>query len=210
MLTADEQTFLRSQGLSADDVYDARGQSTSQWRFGVRAAGLVLVLGTPCGKAGHRLRTRSGHCFQCDTSKISYQSRHNSVGYVYIAGSRSEQLIKIGFAVDIPQRERNLRHQSYAGISDWTMLFSAQVETGGKVEGAVQSDLQQYAEARTYLKDGHEQQAKEVFRTTFTTAINAMLRQLEQVPFKSPWHSLDWQQYDGKAVGRKGSRSLTR
>lgn len=36
MLTKDELEFLRTQGLSATDVYDGRGQSSAAWKAGVR------------------------------------------------------------------------------------------------------------------------------------------------------------------------------
>lgn len=112
MLTKDEIEFLKTQGLTAADVYDGRSQSSATWKVGVRAAGKTVVLGTPCSSKGHRLRTRSGDCAQCDTAKLSYQKRHNSEGYIYIAGSKSAKLLKVGTCVDIDQRHRNLRHQN--------------------------------------------------------------------------------------------------
>ncbi|WP_421405095.1 hypothetical protein [Agrobacterium fabrum] len=116
MLTQDELEFLRTQGLSATDVYDGRGQSSAAWKAGVRSAGKTVVLGSPCSSKGHRLRTRSGHCAQCDTAKLSYQKRHNTEGYIYIAGSKAARLLKVGTCVDIEQRRRNLRNQMYGGI----------------------------------------------------------------------------------------------
>ena len=135
MLTTDELAFLEFQNLSADDVYDGRNQSSARWKAGVQAAGLTLVLGTACRSAGHRLRSRAGHCAQCDTSKLSYQGRHYSTGYVYIAGSLSARLLKIGTTTEIEQRHRTLREQAYGSIHDWEMLFYARVESAGKIEG---------------------------------------------------------------------------
>ena len=37
--------------------------------------------------AGHRLRSRAGHCFQCDTARIAFVKRHHDTAYIYIAGS---------------------------------------------------------------------------------------------------------------------------
>jgi hypothetical protein len=196
MLTEIEKTFLQSQGLSEADVYDARGQSSTAWKAGVRAAGKSVVLGTPCSRGGHRLRTRSGHCVQCDTSKLSFQKRHHTTGYVYIAGSLSTKVIKIGTAVDIDQRERNLRGQTYAGVDDWKMLFSAKVGAGGKVEGDVLRELARYSVSRAYEKDGRQQDAGEVLKAGFTIALNAMFRALKQVEFDEPWRSSAWAEYD--------------
>ena len=144
MLTPGELAFLKSQNLTADDVYDGRYQSAARWKAGVRVAGLALVLGAACSRGGHRLRTRSGHCAQCDTRNIAYQDRHHSPGYVYIAGSLSAKLLKIGIAVDVEQRKRNLRHQAYGGIHDWEMLFYAKVENRGKVEREALRLLQRF------------------------------------------------------------------
>lgn len=113
MLTKDEVNFFKNQGLSPDDVYDGRSESSAAWKAGVRSAGKTVVLGTPCSSKNHRLRTRSGHCAQCDTAKLSYQKRHNTEGYVYIAGSKSAKLLKVGTCVDVDRRRKNLRHQGY-------------------------------------------------------------------------------------------------
>jgi hypothetical protein len=110
------------------------------------------------------LRTRSGHCAQCDTRTLAYQGRHHSPGYVYIAGSLSAKLLKIGTAIDIEQRKSNLRHQAYGGIHDWEMLFYAKVDNGGKVEGDALRLLRSFKITRTYEKDGSLQDASELLQ----------------------------------------------
>ena len=181
MLTRDELEFLKGQGLTTVDVYDGRKQSSAAWKVGVRQAGKAVVLGTPCAAKGHRLRTRSGHCAQCDTAKLSYQKRHNTEGYVYIAGSKSARLLKVGTCVDIEQRRRNLRNQRYGNISDWEMLFTAKVDTGGKVEGSALSLLSPYKVVRPYEKDGKKQEAAEMLKTSFSIALAAIQETLKGV-----------------------------
>lgn len=181
MLTRDELDFLKIQGLTTADVYDGRGQSSATWKAGVRAAGKTVVLGTPCSSKGHRLRTRSGHCAQCDTAKLSYQKRHNSEGYIYIAGSKSAKLLKVGTCVDIEQRRKNLRYQTYGGISDWEMLFTAKVDAGGKVEGDALSRLSKSKVVRMYDKDGKKQEAAEMLKTSFSVALAAVQESLKGV-----------------------------
>jgi hypothetical protein len=175
MLTADEIAFLKSQGLAESDVYDGRNQSGARWRAGVRATGQTLVLGAHCENVGHRLRTRSGHCAQCNPANISYQNRYNSTGYVYIAGSLRLKLLKIGTAVDINQRLDNLIQQSYGGIRDWEMLFYAKVESGGRVEGNALAAMSQYSLRLSYKKDGRDQQATEIIRARFSAALSALV-----------------------------------
>lgn len=179
MLTIDEIDFLKTQGLSPDDVYDGRGQSSAAWKAGVRSAGKTVVLGTSCSSQGHRLRTRSGHCAQCDTAKLSYQKRHNTEGYIYIAGSKSAKLLKVGTCVDIEQRRRNLRNQLYGNISDWEMLFTAKVDAGGKVEGDTLARLSKFKVVRMYEKDGKKQEAAEMLQTSFSVALSVVQESLK-------------------------------
>jgi hypothetical protein len=196
MLTEIEIEFLKSQGLAQHDVYDGRGQSKEEWRAAAKSEGKILVLGTPCGEANHRLRTRSGHCVQCNSKKIAFQERHNSVGYVYIAGSMDAKLIKIGTAIDIEQRLSNLRHQAYGGIRDWEMLFTAKVTNSGKTEGEALSQLKQSKITRAYSKDGNEQEASELLKTNFTKAINAVGRAIGHEQPQEVWNAVNWRDFD--------------
>ncbi|MDH2092045.1 GIY-YIG nuclease family protein [Rhizobium pusense] len=179
MLTKNETEFLRTQGLTAVDVYDRRGQSSASWKAGVRSAGKTVALGTPCTSKGHRLRTRSGHCAQCDTAKLSYQKRHDTEGYIYVAGSKVAKLLKVGTCVDIVQRRRNLRNQMYGGISDWEMLFTAKVDAGGKVEGDALARLSKHKVVRMYEKDGKTQEAAEMLKTSFSAVLAAIQETLK-------------------------------
>lgn len=188
--------FLESQSLTVDDVYDARGQPFAVWKAKVRAAGKTVVLGTPCQKGGHRLRTRSGHCVQCDTSKLSYQHRHHSTGHIYIAGSLSTKLLKIGTAIDIEQRRRNLRRQAYGGICDWEMLFTAKVQHGGKTENKALNRLNSFKVVRTYDKDGSPQEAAELVKTSLTKAIDAVANAIGTEAPTELWKAPNWKEYD--------------
>lgn len=196
MLTDSELHFLKGQKLLAADVYDGRGQSAAAWKAGVRVAGLTLVLGTPCEQGGHRLRTRSGHCAQCNTSRISYQNRYNSPGYVYIAGSQAARLIKIGTATDISQRERNLRHQAYGGVRDWEMLFSAKVANAGQIENETLRRLRGHKVGHVYEKDGSDQEAIEILEISITKALNVLSSVLEGVDVEQVERYADWNNYN--------------
>lgn len=82
MLTKEEMRFMQSQGIAPDDVFDTKGRSPKAVKVEAKAAGKRLLLGAPCQAAGHRLRTRAGHCVQCDPSKIAYQRRTEVPGDV--------------------------------------------------------------------------------------------------------------------------------
>lgn len=195
-LTAAELGFLASQKLSAEDVYDGRGQSGSQWKTEASLSGKSIVLGSPCKSASHRLKTRAGHCAQCDPKKLAYQSRHNTPGYVYIAGSLSARLLKIGTAKNVETRERNLCLEAYGGISDWKMLFYAKVENGGKIEGDALRGLEHFKTGRGYRKDGSSQQASEILRIGFSKAIDAISRAIGNSPRSDVWISPYWSDYE--------------
>jgi len=172
-LTKDEFSFLRSQDLSVEDVFDCLGMTTKHWKNEIRKQGHILALGNPCKKAGHRLRTRSGHCVQCDPKKIAYQNRYHKYGYVYIATSCIENVIKIGTAINIDQREENLNRQEYGGISDWTMQYHIKCSNAGKIEHEIMLILASYRSTRGYDKDGVNQSAQEIFKCPVSKAYDA-------------------------------------
>ena|SRR5215831_9276238 len=194
MFTDDELRFLYRYGFSTEDVYDGRGQSQAARRQAAKAAGKVLVLGTPCRAKGHRLRTRSHHCVQCDPKKIAFQKRYSSPGYVYIAGSLSGRVIKIGTATDITQRENQLRAERHAGFSDWEVLFSIKVSEAGRVEHDVSTRLRGRKVYRTYFKDGISQTATEVLQCSFSAAQQAISETVgEFANYETWWRWHAWQ-----------------
>lgn len=174
MLTKGEILWLAQHGFSADDVYDGRWESQRQRRKGAKAAGKALVLGSPCGAAGHRLRTRSHHCVQCNIANLGFQNRYNSHGYVYIAGSRSGRVIKLGIARDIMQRESQLRNERHAGLGDWEVLFFIAVDQAGRVENEASKKVKGRRVSAEYLKDGAPQTATEILEASYTSALEAV------------------------------------
>lgn len=114
------------------------------------------------------------------TAKLSYQKRHNSAGYIYIAGSKSAKLLKVGTCVDIEQRRRNLWNQ-YGGISNWEMLFTAKVDAGGTIEGDILTRLSMHKVVRVYEKDGKKQEAAEMLKTWFSVALATVQDRLKGI-----------------------------
>lgn len=188
MFTDNEIAFLRWHGIDPDGVYDGRWQSKDERHDGAKAEGKFLVLSSvPCRAAAHRLRTRAGHCFQCDPLKLVYQVRYSTPGYVYVAGSLNGRVIKIGTARDIPQRERQLRAEGYAGFSDWCVLFSVWANEAGQVETDASSRVPGQRIYRNYWKDGVQQTAIEALRCTFSDAVKAVKGSLGPNDVAEPW-----------------------
>jgi hypothetical protein len=195
-LSDNELWFLRRVGLSADDVYDGRGESKDGREWAAKQAGKLLVLGPRCRAAGHRLRTRSGHCAQCDTRKIAYQQRYNSSGYVYIAGSLNGRIIKVGTAQDITQRQRQLRAEQHGGYSDWYVLFSIWVNEAGRVEHDASARVTSPRYFGTYFKDNIEQTATELLQCSFSMALQAIIDVVGGIERYSTWKSIHVNKYE--------------
>lgn len=172
-LSEDEVRFLATQGLSAFDVLDGRGLSQVTRKSRAAEQEKSIILGSRCAKAGHRLRTRYGHCAQCDTSKLAYQDRSSRTGYVYIAGSLLKTLIKVGGSGSIEDRELSLR-KGYAGVHDWVILCWVKLPNYGRNERKTQDLLSEYAQPEIYRKGDNNQIASEVFRCSFSAARNAL------------------------------------
>lgn len=187
ILTDAEKRFLARYGLEPEDVFDARGMSGRLWKQRIHEEDKTFALGTPCGNGAHRLRTRAGHCVQCDPKKLAFQARHSAEQYVYIAGSASAELIKIGTCKNVPQRERQIRAESYGGASDWQVIFSIEVRNAGDIEHRARSKISQYVVVKPYWKDGVSQSGIELLRCSFSRAKEALLSVAEDAKVGEPW-----------------------
>jgi hypothetical protein len=109
---------------------------------------------------------------------------------VYVAGSLSGRVIKVGTAKDIPQRERQLRAERYGGFSDWVVLFSVWVSEAGRVEFDASSCVAGRRIYRSYFKDGVEQTAIEVLECSFSAAVKAVKNALGPNDNTEPWKAM--------------------
>jgi hypothetical protein len=186
-LTEDELRFLARHGLGPDDVFDARRLPQRYWMRRIKEENKTVALGSPCRKAQHRLRSRKGHCIQCDTKKLAFQARYTADQYVYIAGSVSEELLKIGTCSHIGQREKQLRSEKYGSAGDWQVVYSVKVRGAGEIEDATLARLSRYRVARPYWKDGFQQMATELLQCPFSRAFNAVNEAAGDSKLAEPW-----------------------
>ena len=186
-LTDRELSFLARHGLGPEDVMDVRGLSQGLWKREIREQGKTIALGTECSKAGHRLRSRSGHCVQCDVSKLAFQWRHSAEQWVYIAGSMTKELIKIGTCGHCGQREHQLRAESYGGVDDWLIIYWVKARNAGAVEHAARSRLRKYAVSRPYWKDNAQQMGTELLKCSFSRALDALTAAIGDAQLGEPW-----------------------
>ena len=147
--------FLKSQNILPSNVFDATGLSKPQRINLMDSLELSFYFGgAPCNKAGHTLRTKAGHCIQCDTSKIAYQLRHLAAGFIYIAYSINKNLIKIGTTKNPPIiRIEVLNTEAYGNTRDWTLQKYKEIKKDmGKIEFSIHSELSNYSKIITYEK----------------------------------------------------------
>jgi hypothetical protein len=177
-LSKEQIAFLKSQGIAPAQVFDASMTKSKVDRESkMEALELSLYFGgAACSKAGHTLRTKAGHCIQCDTSKIAYQLRHSASGYVYLAYSKSKSLAKVGFTKNHPQdRVEMLRREQYANAADWDLKKSIRYEKdAGRKEFAIHSLLEEHLKPISYEKyKGQMVECKEVFTCDLLLATKA-------------------------------------
>jgi hypothetical protein len=96
-LDREQIEFLKKHKISDAELFDASGLKRQQYQVIMEQENKKFAFGVdPCSN-GHALRTRAGHCIQCNTARIAFERRHSATGQVYIAGSLKGQSIKIGF-----------------------------------------------------------------------------------------------------------------
>ncbi|KAB1071578.1 hypothetical protein F6U93_00470 [Tamlana haliotis] len=170
-LTSEQIRFLKEQKIHLKFVFNAQGLSKTDYRVIMKELNKMIAFNvTPCKKEGHTLRTRSGHCCQCDTAKIAFQKRNDSAGIVYIAGSLTGEVVKIGFSKAVEIRTESLNRTKYAGFNDWKILFALKSIDAGKIETKSNSLLHEYAFSLDYEHDGHWQDSHETYHCAYSKA----------------------------------------
>ena len=170
-LTDQEIIFLRSQGISPEEVFDGRGMSNPTWKARAKEGQFDFVLAGRCTNGGHRLKTRAGHCIQCRTSSIAFVRRENAKANVYLAAANNRTVIKIGYASWIYAREETLREQGYGGHWDWEILCWVKTQNAGQVEREISHLFSQHRISGSYIKGYEVQEAVEMFSYDFDEAV---------------------------------------
>ena len=180
-LSTEERQFLVDQSLSEEDVFDGRALTREKCAAEAKRLNMPLVIGSPCAKGGHRLRTRAGHCAQCNPANLGYQARHTEKSAVYVAYSAVNKISKIGVSNEIEIRESKINRDGYAGATDWEVLFSIVVNEAGRVETAAQVKLARYLINTIYQKDrSKDQMSKEAFACGPLRAVNEVVDVIEK------------------------------
>jgi hypothetical protein len=165
-LSKEQLNFLNSQRISTSLVFDASGFSTTERTVFMKHEEKYFYFGGAlCKKAGHSLRTKAGHCIQCDTSKIAFMLRSSAEGFIYLAFSPSNKLIKIGYCKESPfDRAAQLQKDAYGNIKDWEVKQHKWLDiNAGKIEFSIHTELERYQKLVTYPRNGQMVECREIF-----------------------------------------------
>jgi hypothetical protein len=188
-LTEDQKLYFAQQGIPLSIVSDASGLSRRECHCKLKNEGKYFAYGVTRCVNSHTLRTRAGQCIQCFPVSIAFQMRHLAAAYLYIAGSRSARLIKIGSSKNPNNRIyiANLNGHEYAGASDWLVLHSIYVQQAGKIEIDIHDQLRKYQTPIQFVRNGDKQIAKECFMCSYSIARKTLVLVLERFEiYKEP------------------------
>ena len=170
-LSPEQVEFIQKHKIHPRYVFDGIGMNQAQYRPIMKILNKGVAFNVPpCKEAGHTLRTRSGHCCQCNTARLEFQKRNDSGGNVYIAGTVTGETIKVGFTKSVEIRSESLNRTKYAGYSDWEIIYAISSKDAGRIETQANVLLQAYELATQYIHDGHWQDSFETFKCSFTKA----------------------------------------
>ncbi|MFN0192235.1 MAG: GIY-YIG nuclease family protein [Aestuariivirga sp.] len=194
-LTKDDDVFLSRAQYVISDICDVVGLKIREISVEVKKTGKRLGYGKPCTNGGHRLKWPSGHCAPCNPEYKSFRKRFTETKFIYIAGSLSGRLIKVGVGDDPDRRVSMLSYTAYATASDWELLFKMQVPESGRLEHDILSYLSNYSRQLGYIKDGQKQIAIEALNCSYFRVLSTVGRFATRRT-SDPWQSQRASLYD--------------
>ena len=179
-LTDEQIEFLGYHGIPLDRVFDASGMRTKDYKDAMRQSESWVAYGvTPCKEAGHTLRSRAGHCIQCDPAKITYIKKNVQGGLIYVAWSDSKGLVKVGVTNNTTKRVALLNSEMYGGAFDWKLMRAWQCDQAGKFEAAAHRELASYTTTGYYLKNDMLTECNELFKCSYQRAVEIVSQIVE-------------------------------
>lgn len=181
LLSQSQLRFLDKHNVPLEKLFDAKGLKKKEYRTKMKELNKAVAFNVvPCRKEGHTLRSRSGHCVQCNTAYLAFQKRNDSKGIVYIAESIRGNIIKVGYSKSFKTRSESLNRTEYAGFSDWIIKFAVESKKAGKIEHKISAVLNQYSQNIEYEHDNHLQRATEIYNCSYHLAKEELLKICEK------------------------------
>jgi hypothetical protein len=135
-----------------------------------------------------------------------FRDRYYGPGYVYIAGSLSDCVIKIGTTTNISRQQNYLRNRKYGGIGDWVLLYHVCVDERARVEHAALRRLRRYQTLRMYEKDGSWQKGREIVRCSFSAALEALSQFTSDDERSDAWQARCCDDFEFTRYGHRQNR----
>jgi hypothetical protein len=175
-LSEDQAQFLIRHSVPFSRVIDAAGMQGKRLIDAMHEADALVAVNTnSCSRAySHRMKLRSGHCFQCKPESLGFILRHERRGTVYVAFSAGQSLVKVGSASSLYDRLSELNRKRYGGVADWQPIFSERVTEAGRVESAAHASLRLWRADRSYYWGGVHRDCYEIYECTSDQAVNAI------------------------------------
>ena len=174
-LTKHQIGILARHDIPITSVFDADGMKPRRYVPLMTEEEKLFVVGaSPCYKCGPSVKTKAGHCIQCRPANVAFIRRHYSIGWVYIAGSRKGNVLKIGASSSPASRLSLLNQRGYGDIWDWKLLSRVKCSNAGSVEFNIHSRLSSYSVSHSYLREGYEVQCREIVSCRYATARQAL------------------------------------
>jgi hypothetical protein len=181
-LTQKQRSFLEENGISIGSVFDATGLGPKEYHAEMDALGKSVAIGvTECARGGHSMRTRAGHCVFCNPTALAFQERWTQQAFVYLAGSLTLKVVKVGFATHVENRITSLNSLHYAGGTDWVLLYWAETKNAGRHEYETHKILSAYASPRTYTREGRKIDCLETFACDAPRALEALRKTVSTI-----------------------------
>ncbi|MCY1260054.1 hypothetical protein D9M68_100060 [compost metagenome] len=172
IITSEQRAFLDHHRIPLSRVFDAKGMKRAEYQEAMRGLDMVIAVGTSaCKAAGHRMRTRAGHCAQCEPATLAFMLRNDDPGFVYIAAPLSGDVVKVGSSQDPAQRMKTLNSLAYGGYRDWRLHFSEPCERAGFVEFNAHRMMRPYSTPGVYVRGTVQVACSELFACELSDAI---------------------------------------
>lgn len=167
--------FLKAQRIPLAMLFDASGMTRQVYQGEMEKLEQRYAFGVSQCKRGHEsIRTRAGHCIQCNTAGIAFDSRFRESAWVYVAASRKTQRVKIGLSKDLDDRLSKINEYVYGGADDWRFICFANVANAGRVEFTAQDAIAQHRIDAVYQRAGRIQRCLEVFTCDPALAVESL------------------------------------
>ena len=180
VITGDEVQLLSRHGFHSFDVLWVGDQRPRDWKVAAKESGFDLVL-VESSRCGHRLKTRTNSCFECNPQSIKRLQRHYRAGTVYIAYAEEVSLLKVGSTENIDIRMKTLRNQGYGEVNDWRLIAAADVSCAGKIETQLLNMLPGERREAGYLNRHNGQRSRELIKCAPRTAWWHFVRLINRV-----------------------------